>query len=308
MILFSILSALLLIAAVVLLLGLTPERVTDDLMRLIAPKQTLRDRTKIAHNKKKSRRLAAALATIRDALTATSKGGQFTAVCALSLLLLIGGVLLAVMIGNLLLVPVLGAALAMLPFLYAKGTIAAYEKHIKMEMETALSIVTTSYVRTDDIVGAVSENISYLKPPVRDMFKAFLGEATMISADVKGALANLRDKVDNDIWQEWCDTMIACQDDRTLKDTLLPVVSKLTDVRIVNNELKTLLYEPRKEYWMMVALVVGNLPLLYVLNRDWFATLVDSLPGKVVLALCGVAIFVTAVFMFKYTKPIEYKR
>lgn len=308
MILFTILSALLLIAAVVLLLGLTPERVTDDLMRLIAPKQTLRDKAKIAHNKKKSRRIAAALAYIKDALTATGKGGQFTAVCALSLLLLIGGVLLAVMIGNLLLVPVLGAALAVLPFLYAKGTIAAYEKHIQMEMETALSIVTTSYVRTDDIVGAVSENISYLKPPVRDMFRAFLGEATMISADVKGALANLRDKVDNDIWQEWCDTMIACQDDRTLKDTLLPVVGKLTDVRIVNNELKTMLYEPRKEYWMMVALVVGNLPLLYVLNGDWFATLVDSLPGKIVLALCGVAIFVTAFFMFKYTKPIEYKR
>lgn len=306
--LFSILSALLLIAAVVLLLGLTPERITDDLIRLIAPKQTLRDKTRIAHNKKKSRRIMAALAYIRAALTATGKGNQFTVVCSLSLLLLIGGSLVAVIIRNVLLVPVLGAALAMLPFLYAKGVIAAYEKHVKMEMETALSIVTTSYVRTDDVVEAVRENISYLKPPVRDMFRAFLGEATMISADIKGALSRLRDKVDNDIWQEWCDTMIACQDDRSLKDTLLPVVGKLTDVRIVNNELKTMLYEPRKEYWMMVALVVGNIPLLYVLNGDWFTTLVDSPPGKIVLAICGAAIFVTAYFMLKFTQPIEYKR
>ena len=64
--------------------------------------------------------------------------------------------------------------------------------------------------------------------------------------------------------------MIACQDDRTLMDTLLPIVGKLTDVRIVNGDLKTLLYEPRKEYWMMVAMLIGNIPLLYLLNGDWF--------------------------------------
>ena len=203
MILFSILSAVLLIAAVVLLLDLTPERVTNDLLRVISPKQTLRDKARIAHNKKKSRRLAQALAYIKDALTATGKGGQFTVVCSLSLLLFVGGVLFSVMIGNPLLIPVLGAALAILPFLYARGTIAVYEKHVNMEMETALSIVTTSYIRTGDVVEAVRENISYLKPPVRDMFRAFLGEATMISADLRRALENLRDRVDSDIWREW---------------------------------------------------------------------------------------------------------
>ena len=46
--------------------------------------------------------------------------------------------------------------------------------------------------------------------------------------------------VDNEIFWEWCDTLIQCQDDRTLKDTLLPIVAKLTDVRIVNSELKTI--------------------------------------------------------------------
>ena len=308
MMLFSALSALLLAAAVVLLLGLTPERITDDLMRIVAPRQTLRDKTRIAHHKKKSRRLADALAYIQSALAATGKGSRFTLICALSLFLAVGGAVFAVAIGNLLLVPILGAAFALLPFLYARGIITAYEKHVHMEMETALSIVTTSYVRTDDIVAAVQENIRYLKPPVRDMFRAFLGEATLIRADVKGALSNLRTKVDDDIWREWCDSVIACQDDRTLKDTLLPIVNKLTDIRLVNDELKTMLYEPRKEYWTMAALVIGNIPLLYLLNTGWFATLTQTLPGKIVMAVCGAAVFVTAIFMLKFTKPIAYKR
>ena len=308
MIIFSLIASLLLIAAVVLLLGLTPERVTDDIMRLIAPKQALRDKVKIAQGKKKSRKIANELTHIKDAMTATGNGSKFAVVCALSLVLLICGAVLAVLIDNLFLLPVMSVALALIPFAYAKSVISHYDKHIRLEMETALSIITTSYIRTDDIVGAVAENISYLKPPVREIFKAFLGEVTAVSSDIKASLEALREKVDDDVWKEWCDSLISCQDDRTLKNALLPVVSKLTDVRIVNNELKTILYEPRKEYWMMVALVVGNIPLLYMLNHDWFSTLMFSIPGKITLALCGVVILITAVFMLKFTKPIEYKR
>ena len=157
-------------------------------------------------------------------------------------------------------------------------------------------------------MAAVRENIRYIKPPLRDVFKSFEGEATAISSNIKRALYKLKDKVDNDIFKEWCDTLIQCQDDRTLKDTLLPVVAKLTDVRIVNNELKTMLSSAKNEYWFMVALVAGNIPLLYFLNKDWFATLIFTVPGKLVLGICGVVILITALFMMKFTKPVEYKR
>lgn len=112
----------------------------------------------------------------------------------------------------------------------------------------------------------------------------------------------------NSIYEEWCDTLIACQNDRTLKDTLMPVVSKLTDVRLVNNSLKTMLAETRREYWMMVLMVVGNVPLLYCLNRDWYDALMNTVFGKIVLAISGVVIIITAIRMNKITKPIEYKR
>lgn len=308
MIVFTILSSLLLAAAVVLLFGLTPDRITDDFMRLIAPKQSLRDKVKIARGKKKSRKLAAELNHIRDAMIATGKGAKFSAVCALSMILLVSGAAFALMIDNLFLIPVLGTALSLIPFLYAKSTISYYDRHVEEEMETALSIISTSYIRSDDIVSAVRENISYLKPPVRDIFKSFVGEATAISSNLKTALENLKRKADNEIFAEWCDTLITCQDDRTLKDTLLPVVNKLTDIRIVNSELKTILYSVRNEYFTMAALVVGNIPLLYMLNRDWYNTLMHSLPGKFTVALCGLTILVTAKLLFKYTRPLKYKR
>lgn len=107
------------------------------------------------------------------------------------------------------------------------------------------------------------------------------------------------------IFKEWCDTLIACQDDRTLKDTLMPVVAKLTDVRLANNEIKGLLFAARTEYFMMAGMVVANIPLLYVLNKDWYNALMYTMLGKIVMAICAGAILVTALssFSFPYFCP-----
>ena len=299
---------LLLAVGVVLLLKLTSERITGDLMRFVSPKQTLRDKVLTRKGKKKSRKITVELRRIKDALEQTGKGNQFAVACAASLLLMIVGCVIAIMIDNPFLVPVFAIAFAMIPFIYAKRTVAYYDNHVKEELETALSIITTSYVRTDDIVSAVKENIQYLKPPVKDIFAGFVAENMMISSDVKQSIRHLKEKVNNSIFAEWCETLVACQDDRTLKDTLMPIVTKLTDVRIVNNEIKGMLSSARIEYYMMAGMVVGNIPLLYFLNKDWFNALIFTTLGKLVLAICGLVIIVTAVLMLRFTKQIEYRK
>ncbi len=299
---------LLLAVGAVLLLKLTPERITGDLMRFVSPKQTLRDKVLTRKGKKKSRKITVELRRIKDALEQTGKGNQFAVACVASLLLMIVGCVIAIMIDNPFLVPVFAIAFAMIPFIYAKRTVAYYDNHVKEELETALSIITTSYVRTDDIVSAVKENIQYLKPPVKDIFAGFVAENMMISSDVKQSIRHLKEKVNNSIFAEWCETLIACQDDRTLKDTLMPIVTKLTDVRIVNNEIKGMLSSARVEYYMMAGMVVGNIPLLYFLNKDWFNALMFTTLGKLVLAICGLVIIVTAVLMLRFTKQIEYRK
>lgn len=303
-----LISFLLLAVGAVLLLKLTPERITGDLMRFISPKQTLRDKVLTRKGKKKSRKITVELRRIKDALEQTGKGNQFAVACAASLLLMIVGCVIAIMIDNPFLVPVFAIAFAMIPFIYAKRTVAYYDNHVKEELETALSIITTSYVRTDDIVSAVKENIQYLKPPVKDIFAGFVAENMMISSDVKQSIRHLKEKVNNSIFAEWCETLVACQDDRTLKDTLMPIVTKLTDVRIVNNEIKGMLSSARIEYYMMAGMVVGNIPLLYFLNKDWFNALMFTTLGKLVLAICGLVIIVTAVLMLRFTKQIEYRK
>ncbi|MDY5001767.1 MAG: hypothetical protein SO122_04785 [Eubacteriales bacterium] len=304
----NVVSSILLIIAIAALMDLTPEQLTDDLMELITPNETLHDKARNLRGNRKRHRLYKRLVRLKGALTTTGKSRQFTIAFTASLILFGVGIIISLLINNLFLAPVLSVALSLIPFLYVSNSLSYYEKQTKEELETALSIITTSYERCDDIVQAVRENTGYIKPPLRKLFLAFEGEATVVTSNIKTALYNMKEKLDNDVFREWVDTLILCQDDRTLKDTLHPVVQKLADIRIVNSELATMLTSVRNEYWMMVALVIGNIPLLYLINRDWFETLIYSLPGKAVCGLCGVVILVTAYYMKKFTKPIEYKR
>lgn len=296
------------VIAVIALLGLTPEQVNNDVSLFFDKQETLKDKALTARGKKKKSKILLEIERMRRALQETGKEKQFSLACTAAMLLMIAGFIVAIAIDNMFLIPVLAVAFALIPFAYLAKTISIYETQVREEIETALSIITTSYVRSDNLISAVRENITYLKPPVKGIFESFLIEATVISPDIRMSIHNLKDKVKNSIFEEWCDTLISCQNDRTLKDTLMPVVSKLTDVRLVNNSLKTMLAETRREYWMMVAMVLANIPLLYCINKDWYDALMYTTIGKAVIAVCGIVIIITAIRMNKITKPVEYKR
>ena len=300
-------ASIFIIIAIVCFLNLTPQQITEDLNSVLLKKPNLRDRARALRAGKKKNGLGAKFMYLQSALASCGKEGKFALVCSSALVLFAVGAVVAVLIDNVFLIPTLSVAFAMIPFIYVRNIISIYEKQTKEELETALSIITTSYSRDGDIVSAVQENLPYIKPPLKESFTAFVGDAMAVSSSIKQALYNLKNKVDDEIFREWVDTLIQCQDNQEMKDTLQPIVSKLTDVRIVNNELNTMMSAVRTEYYTMVGLVVGNIPLLYVLNKDWFHTLIFETPGKIVLGVCGIVIVVTYLFMLKFTKPVEYK-
>ena len=292
----------------VLVLKLTPEQLTKDLSCFFYKRKSLRDQSLTARGEKKTRKLVVEIGRIKTALEEMGKEKQFSVACASSVLLMIVGCVLALAIQNPFLSPVLAVTFAMIPFVYLKKTLSIYEKQVKEDLETALSVITTSYTRNDNFIIAVKENIGYLKPPIKGLFESFLTETESITPDIRVAISHLKEKISDTIFEEWCDTLIACQNDRTLKDTLMPIVSKLTDVRLVNNSLKTMLENARREYYTMVIMVVANIPILYFINKDWYHALMNTTVGKIVLAICALVIFVTALRMNKITKPVEYRR
>ncbi len=290
-----------------LLLDLSPEKITNDILSIIGKKPKLTRQVKLAKKGADQNKIKLAIMDTRNALEMSGKGAQFTVLCTTSIVLFFVGLVFSLIIGNLLILPIISIVLALVPFLYVRSVIAGHNRLARDELETALSIITTAYIRTDSIITAVEENINHLKPPIQDIFKGFLGDVA-INPDTSHALRRLKGKLNNSVFAEWIDGLIDCQTDRNLKYTLLPIANKLSDIRIINAELDILLYEPRREFLTLLMLVIGNIPLLRLLNRDWFNTLMFSVPGKIVLAIVAVVSVVSTILMFKFTQPIEYKR
>ena len=293
-----------------LILRLSPFSFLEGLAAFIKPeKQSLKSRTRQSRKSSQPRGLKLLFLETKEVLRVTGKSGMFSMLCVLSMFLFVVGVLMALTMKNTYMVPVLAAGFALLPFYYVKFTAGRHKKQVGTELETALSIITTSYLRgKNTIIRAIEENQPYLNPPVAEVFRNFLLQAKLINSNLKEALEQMKPGIDNGVFHEWVDAVIACQDDYNLKSTLPPIVAKLSDMRVVSAELDLLLMEPVKEYITMVVLLLGSIPLMYFLNQEWYHTLMFTEFGKILLAVCGGVIFVSVAAVARHTRPIEYKR
>lgn len=292
-----------------LIIGLSPMEFTESIFsRILAKPNSIKSQINEATRRKKPNFLRREIMEAQEVLRLTNRTSMFGMLCACSLALAAVGVSVAVAIGNLFLAPVLAIGLMFVPFWYIKTTETNYKKAISSELETALSIITTAYLRNEDIITSIEENVHYLNAPVKTVFESFISRIKLSNPDVTAALLEMKQQIDNEVFHEWCDSLILCQNDRSLKSTLTPIVNKLSDMRVVNADLEYLITGPRKEFITMAFLVIGNIPLLYMLNKDWYNSLMNTIPGQVILAVSAVGIFVATAIVIKLTKPIEYKR
>ena len=241
---------------------------------------------------------------LKQILKGTGRADRYEAVKRLSLILFAVGGALALLIGNVYMVPILGIGFSLAPIWYLRSTAASYKKHLNEELETA--IFTTSYLRTEDLIRAVKENLPYINEPVKANFEAFVYEAELINANTTSAINSLKMKIPNRVFHEWANILIQCQSDRAMKNTLPTIAQKFSDVRVVQSELEAMMQGPRREAITMMFLVIANVPLLYFLNEDWFHTLLFTTPGKIALAICAAIILFALTQIMKLSRPIEY--
>ena len=283
-------------------------RFTDIFRDFINKPQSIRTQIDEATNRKKKRFIVRQIEEVSEIMRLTDREDKIPVVFIACMVFAIAGTIIASLFDNVFLIPVLGIGMMCLPVWYVKLTASHFKKDISEELETALSVISSAYIRNEDIVTAVEENVHYLNPPIKNVFTDFLVQLNLIDSDVVKAIEGLKTKIDNDVFHEWCDALIQCQSDRNLKSTLTPIVTKLSDVRTVNTELELMLAEPRKEFIIMALLVVATIPILYFLNKEWYEILMHTGIGKIVLAFDFAAIFICGAFVVKLTRPIEFRR
>ncbi|SKC77669.1 type II secretion system F family protein [Maledivibacter halophilus] len=304
-----LMALLLMVVGFFIILKISPIEILDYIKNIKTnKKESIRQKVLSVTQKKKSKGIKRLVEETREILRMTGKENRFFITMLISVIASVIGIFFALLMNNMLLIPILSIGFALIPFWYVKLVATKWKNELNDELETALSVITTSYMRSDSIITAIEENIDYINPPVDEVFKSFMMDSKLINANIKMALEKLRSKIDSDVFRQWVDAIIDCQEDKNLKSTLTPIVTKLSDMRIVSGELNNMLHEPIKEFMMMASLLIGNIPLIYFLNKDWYHSLMFTPIGKGVLGICTVVLFISIAGVVKQSKPVEYRR
>ena len=305
LIFLRILASVLMVLGIFLIMQLTPVQITADIMDLLRPADKLRTQASNVQARRQTKGLYFELKRIKSAMEATGRGKMFP--LAITGMFGFGalGFLVAVILKNYWLAPTLIIGFGAIPFWYLGSAVDYHEKIIREELETALSIITNAYIRTEDIVTAVEENIEFIKPPLRYIFDQFLQDSVVMPS-TKEIILRLRDRLADHVFYEWCTTLLQCQDDRTLKENLNPVVTKLTDIRLINTQVASIVATAKTEYFAMVGFMVVSIPLLAFLSPGSVDIMLYNPIGKFLVGVVAAIVLFTYFRMRKNTRTVDF--
>jgi hypothetical protein len=294
-------------AGLFLMLGINPFRKAK---RLFARKHrpTFREYLLAARGLQKRNFIEKQFARTEAVLQMTGRGEQAGKYMLLSILLAVVGAGVGILLINPLLAIILALLGLLIPQFAVQMTAFRYQKESREELFTALSIVTSSYERVGNLIWAVEENIGHIHPPVEEVFTEFLRQCRMVDPSVPRALSVVREKLDNDIWREWCDDMQLCVANPSERRILRGIVEKCGRQNRAQNELDALLSRPIQQMLTVMAISLINVPLVCFMFSDFGTVLFHTIQGK-----CGLAVVAAAVLFAVYkavhaARPIEYRK
>lgn len=217
------------------------------------------------------------------------------------------GILSGIVMKNYFLAAVLGICLPYIPFQFLQFKIVSYKKAVSENLESVLALLTNGYRIEDDFVTVVQSNMENFNEPFKQIFAEFLLSVNYIDTNIQRSIIKMRDKIDNPYFFEWCNMLLQCQDDRDLKTTLPNIVTKMNNVKRMQVEADSGMYNIWKEFSMVVIIAFAVIPMIRFLNKEWFEILVYTEAGKAAIALTSLVIFLSTLWVIRVNKPINVK-
>lgn len=244
---------------------------------------------------------------IKLTLAKMNKIDEYPKIKLAGILAAIAALIACIAIDNLFLIVMLVPIAFVIPFALVKVKYNKYVKNLEKELETALSLITISYIRTNNFLTSVEECIDSLPPNVKPFFEDFIIEVTSINANMTSALIGLKTKIENRTFQQWIDRVIICQSDRTAIPSLQNYVNEFADNRMIQNELDAEIYSARIELYMMIGFVVFTPILLYFIQKEALMHLMNDTLGKITMAISVFLVLFVFFLGNKVAKPVKFR-
>lgn len=245
----------------------------------------------------------------REARQVYNQTGQIHAyrkTLTLSWTVAVCGAVIGLVMQNVFLAVVLAAGGYFLPLWWSQFALFRYHRYMNEELEIALSLITTSYTRTNDLLSAVEENLGNFNSPVKDTFASFVNNLKYVDPNAPAQIERMKETLDSKLFHQWCDALILCQNDNTLRSSLPPIVSKFSDQKTQQLENETLMMLPIRRAVTMIILTLSFIPIFKIANNDWYLNLTRTIFGQISLVATAVVTLITINKAIRLSKPIEY--
>lgn len=291
-----LICALFVTSGLFILMDVRPRDVTVELKKPFEREVNRKKRIRFITGRKPSavQRMLEEAVTMLDA---SGMGEQVSTYRNMAILMAVAGFLFGMVIDNLLVSIVLGVGLAMTPLTIIRMRTADYKRMVNEKLEMAMSSVTNSYVATGNLLTAVENVLPMLPAPVNTIFQRFAADMQYVDGNAIRAIQHMREASDNWYWTEWCNALIQCQDDVSLNRTLSGIVERLSEARQIQLEVDTTLRKHMSDYIVTVLLVLGSIPMMGFMIPDWYSMLMDTIPGKITLAVVLATVLITSVWV-----------
>jgi RNAse (barnase) inhibitor barstar len=163
------------------------------------------------------------------------------------------------------------------------------------ELSVTLSAISSSYIRSENILEAVRENVVYMNEPVKTVFVKFL-RSNDLNANIAENIKNLKGKVDNKIFGLWCDNLIICRENINQKYALSSIVEQFSSDKALWDELTTELQKPIYTLLVVILMCFSCFPIIYQLGYsmdiyNMTDIIFGSFTGQIIIVAFAVILF-----------------
>ena len=304
----NIISFALICISVFIILKLNAKDIFASSYTALTGKGTLRSRTNVKE-KSFTYKIREKFGFYEYILSLYGLSGLYKTLIVLSFVFAIVGVITAIICNNLFLIIGLSIIFAYIPIFILDRICKKKEEKLFSDLEAFLYLVYSSYTRTYDIITSFEFNLPHLKnKALKNVFSEFVFECRGVSADVKKSVYSLRSKIRFDSFSRFCDFISDTLNDKSEISRLSLILRDMSYIRKNNEKMKSSLKGMKTEFYMISSLLILNYPIIYVLNKDWFFVLWNTLTGKIFTSVIAVYLAFSCIYLDMKVKNTGYRR
>lgn len=201
---------------------------------------------------------------------------------------------------SILAIPIIYVLVEMVEIISLKRERAKHRRLLRV-METDLSLITNTYLLTNNFLDSVRTSMKNIHSPLKESFEHFLFDVDNTTPNILYALDSLAERINYFTFNEWVEKIKESQRNSDLRENLVFIIERLSKIRKADDKLDKKFMADSAGYTILYIGTLSLIGLFSFMHRGAFLALMNTAIGNIIVA----AYVIIATYCFKQTFVIQ---